>query len=517
MGVGEGGQGKAEPRSEIAGQVEARKGEKRSRKMERDSKPKALMEWHCPACNQGVKLPERLARHMFRCCPELCSADTVGGPIGRSRSILRRIPREHSLAAQGGDEESVDAAQGHEATWKKLRQRPNKAGPLTSEEERDARAALAFAVGREEEVRAAASFVAFHLKPETGKDESVEEEFEVVTSPVTIPLERRAESVQARLGLSADRVDKLLRLYIRSEPLVADSDPLDVIFEDSHWLCVNKPPRVRTAPRHRFEGQSMVNRAIGYLRRKSQSAPNPHVLHRLDMDTSGVLLISKQKDLAAFVQKQFREREVKKQYLCICCGSAPDHFVVDAALERMKDHEVAMRVAPAPAAVAGGGGGGGGEGEASTGAKASKTLFVTVARSQDPVAHENLDFSELHPFDSLRSMDLGARHTYSLICAIPLTGRTHQIRIHVAHAGYPIIGDTLYGLTCSDLMERQALHAFKLKLGRVQEGVHEAENGFLAPLPGDMAACLGKVKIGTHEVGDIERFVQDTIDRGVFL
>ena len=105
-----------------------------------------------------------------------------------------------------------------------------------------------------------------------------------------------------------------------------------MVYEDDVWLCANKPPFVRTAPRHRFEGNSMVNRAIGYVRGKSgaQDGPpqeNPRVLHRLDMDTSGVLLYSKDRDVAAHVQGLFRcVRAGDDDHLFFCNFSIILHY-----------------------------------------------------------------------------------------------------------------------------------------------------------------------------------------------
>lgn len=135
------------------------------------------------------------------------------------------------------------------------------------------------------------------------------------------------------LALSASILLTLLGIHVvhqRSEPLVADdAGDFDLVYEDDVWLCANKPPFVRTAPRHRFEGNSMVNRAIGYVRGKSgvQDGPpqeNPRVLHRLDMDTSGVLLYSKDRDVAAHVQGLFRcVRAGDDDHLFFCNFSNP--------------------------------------------------------------------------------------------------------------------------------------------------------------------------------------------------
>lgn len=91
-----------------------------------------------------------------------------------------------------------------------------------------------------------------------------------------------------------------MRRALKRVPLVADSDPVDVVYEDGDLVVVNKVPFVITAPKHRYAGGTMVNRVIGHLGRE------PFVLHRLDMNTTGVLMMAKSSKIAAEVHKQFR-------------------------------------------------------------------------------------------------------------------------------------------------------------------------------------------------------------------
>ena len=98
----------------------------------------------------------------------------------------------------------------------------------------------------------------------------------------------------------ACRTRKLLVRALRAIPLVVDHDPLDVVYEDKALLAVNKPPFVTTSPRHRWQGGTMVNRALGYL------GYEPKVVHRLDMNTTGVLVVAKSTVAAAHIQRQFK-------------------------------------------------------------------------------------------------------------------------------------------------------------------------------------------------------------------
>ena len=110
--------------------------EKKRTRMKKSKEPKGGgMEWACPACAQGVRYPERLARHMVRCCPELCAAST-DGPLGQARAVAGRIPKE--LRTRAAPEDPGEAER-HGLCWRDLRARPNKAGPMTPDEERRAR------------------------------------------------------------------------------------------------------------------------------------------------------------------------------------------------------------------------------------------------------------------------------------------------------------------------------------------------------------------------------------------
>ena len=200
---------------------------------------------------------------------------------------------------------------------------------------------------------------------------------------------------------------------------------------------------------------------------------------------------------------------------------------MDAPLERDENHDIAMKVTSPPAGDGHSGHGAGSGCSSGSGAatpsdqsKPSKTLFVTVARNvalgQGGEAAEALEWQlgETRPYGEklpLAGLEAGrpAPKEACLICAIPLTGRTHQIRLHVAHAGYPIIGDPVYGVLCDAAMDRQALHAFKLQVVEEPPLVNRA--GFLAPLPPDMRRCLDILGIESKSVEDINAMVAEAL------
>ena len=127
-----------------------------------------------------------------------------------------------------------------------------------------------------------------------------------------------AENVAKSLGVAEERVRRLLRAVSKATPLHADSSSeLDILYEDDDILAVHKPPFVRHHPNHRFLGGSLLNFCIGHL------GYEPHVVHRLDMDTSGVAVFAKTPECARFISEQFQQKLAQKTYIALAFGSPP--------------------------------------------------------------------------------------------------------------------------------------------------------------------------------------------------
>ncbi len=185
----------------------------------------------------------------------------------------------------------------------------------------------------------------------------------------------------------------------------------------------------------------------------------PAVVHRLDQDTSGVMLFVKDRTLASGVSEQFAKKTVNKEYLALCIGTPPAaSFSVDAPIARHPVHAPARMLA--------------------LGGKPARTRCSVVAYR--PASH--------------------GRPAATLMRAAPETGRTHQIRLHLAAAGLPIVLDPFYGPSTTDMqaacadgwdafaalrMTRQALHAAGLSLAHPRT---RAPLRYEAPLPADMRA-----------------------------
>jgi 23S rRNA pseudouridine1911/1915/1917 synthase len=263
------------------------------------------------------------------------------------------------------------------------------------------------------------------------------------------------------------------------------------LYEDEAVLVVNKPHGLLVTPGHRMLGGSLLNRVIGYVQR-TQGIKTAFLAHRLDAQTSGLVLVAKTDAARIKLQHQFMAQTVSKSYLALCTGRL-DHgalgltypqsgragFVVNA---RMGALVTATRFSKQGITVEG---------------KEARTEFEVLASSVGP-----------DPFSGSSEDKPGAL----LVRCVPITGRTHQIRVHLLHAGLPIVGDTLYGpwrrrpVPCDDgpLFEgplavgRHALHASSMTFEHPMSGtlVHVE-----APVPQDFmegARLLGLEKVLTQ-------------------
>jgi 23S rRNA pseudouridine1911/1915/1917 synthase len=238
----------------------------------------------------------------------------------------------------------------------------------------------------------------------------------------------------------------------------AEEMALDVLYEDEYFLALNKPPGVVVHPARSHEKGTLLNALIWRFRAVEEPG-NPHLVQRLDRGTSGLLLVAKSPALHAALAKALRAEGAEKEYLAICYGRPPR--TTGKINLRIDRHPTVrgLRVAhPADTDVG----------------QESLTLFDTVAVGEG----------------------------LSIVRCILRTGRTHQIRVHLAALGVPIVGDPLYGkpgwenlrdpelaALCRDL-PRQALHAFRLRFVHPATGVPQALE---APLPDDLQALVNRI------------------------
>ncbi len=237
---------------------------------------------------------------------------------------------------------------------------------------------------------------------------------------------------------------------IRVEP---EDLALDLIYEDDDLAAINKPPGMTAHPTASVRSGTVVNALLAKMtlaREKSfdpeEGDYRPGIVHRLDKDTSGVMAIAKTLEAHRELSAAFKKRLTEKEYIAIAVGQLDDDLYMDGPIGRHPQHGRKMTV-------------GGGN------PRSASTYFRVLARAPQPNGRQ-----------------------YLLVRAKPHTGRTHQIRVHLAHLGAPVLGDKVYG-KASSLIPRQALHALRLTLPHPRD--HEAIT-FTAQVPTDMVnAWLG--------------------------
>jgi 23S rRNA pseudouridine1911/1915/1917 synthase len=256
--------------------------------------------------------------------------------------------------------------------------------------------------------------------------------------------------------------------------LQAEDIALDVLYEDDDVIAVNKRAGMVVHPGTGHPGGTLVNALLSYAPGVAHvgDARRPGIVHRLDKETSGLLVVAKTDEAHRALQSQFKARTIQKTYLALCVGDVqPPRGVIDQPIARDPGNRKRMAV------VAGG--------------RESITRY-TVTEVFAPSTDVSLDG---------QSLTVAGRR-YSFIRAQPLTGRTHQLRVHFAAIGFPIVGDTLYGAARRDplskhIAPRYLLHSSELVFLSPSSGeVIELH----APLPDDMRRVINELGgVVTHD------------------
>jgi 23S rRNA (cytosine1962-C5)-methyltransferase len=205
-----------------------------------------------------------------------------------------------------------------------------------------------------------------------------------------------------------------------------------VIFEDEHLLVVNKPAGWNTHAPAPFAGEGIYD----WLKKREPRWASLAILHRLDKETSGVLIFGKTSVANKSLTKQFTERKVRKKYFLLTDREIPQkEFIVKTKLIRIGEKYVSRNLNSLTGEIA-------------------ETKFSSAKifefKTQNPI------FENIPPSPKLK-----------ILCAEPLTGRTHQIRVHAAESGFPVLGDTLYGGTPAS---RVFLHAAEIEFAHPATG-----------------------------------------------
>ena len=251
---------------------------------------------------------------------------------------------------------------------------------------------------------------------------AVEIDARVVTRPSATVL----EGASIRVTLPDDAP-------LKTRP-AAEPAAIDVVYQDEHLLVVNKPAGVVVHPTYKQTSGTLLNGLLWHLRERGPITPG--ILTRLDKDTSGLMVVALAPGVHAAAQRDAAAGRIRKEYLAIVSATPkPPSGTITLALARDPDDR--RRVVPAP------------------GGAPSETRYELLSAS----AHGALVRCEL------------------------VTGRTHQIRVHLSARGWPLVGDRVYG-TADERIGRQALHAWRVSM---PHPVTRAVMSFEAPLPEDMA------------------------------
>ena len=203
---------------------------------------------------------------------------------------------------------------------------------------------------------------------------------------------------------------------VRKENIVPCDLPMTIVYEDAHLFVVNKPPNMPTHPTHGHYYDTLANAIMGYLIKNGGDAMVFRAVNRLDRDTSGLVIVAKNKLAAAKVAQLLQTGQIEKQYIAVLCGRVEeDEGEIDRPIRRVAE-SIITRCCCEP-----------GQGDSAL------TRYKVLCRKED----------------------------HTVVLAAPITGRTHQLRVHFASLGHPIVGDTLYG-QADVRIDRQALHAVRL-------------------------------------------------------
>jgi 23S rRNA pseudouridine1911/1915/1917 synthase len=257
-----------------------------------------------------------------------------------------------------------------------------------------------------------------------------------------------------RQGKASDRVSAGAAVSVTVPPpeettLVAEAIPITILYQDNDIIVIDKPAGLTVHPAPGHASGTLVNALLAACPdlRGISGTLRPGIVHRLDKDTSGLLVVAKNDRAMRALQGQLKDREVHKTYLTLVTGvPKPREGTIEAPIGRHPKNRKKQAV------VAGG--------------RDSTTKY----RVREEIA--------------------GGK--FALLEVEPITGRTHQIRVHMAATGHPIVADAVYGRR-SEVIGRQFLHAWKLAFA-MPVGGRQVE--FESPLPPDLREALELLRRG---------------------
>ena len=264
-------------------------------------------------------------------------------------------------------------------------------------------------------------------------------------SPSASPQDPQApRGVKASAKVKAgDRFKVRIRETEQTQAFVAQAMPLEVVFEDAHLRVINKPAGLVVHPAAGHWSGTLLNGLLA-LDEGAKFVPRAGIVHRLDKDTSGLMVVAKTRECMDRLIAMITKREVKREYVCISHGPSLEGQRMELHHAIGRDPRNRLRMA-----------------------------VVDLAHQSGKVAHTSC-------------VCLASHELFSLMYCQLHTGRTHQIRVHLSAQQHPIFADTLYGAkgTGEGGLKRQALHAFRLSFEHPYGGEKKV---FFADLPQDLS------------------------------
>jgi len=266
--------------------------------------------------------------------------------------------------------------------------------------------------------------------------------------------------------LGGERVQIEARLQPAEGQVTPAAIPLEVVFKDRALIVINKPAGLVVHPGAGNSGHTLQN-ALLALDPKLAVVPRAGIVHRLDKDTSGLLVVARTPETHAALVAALSEREIERHYIALCTGVMTGGGTIDEPIGRHRSQRTRMAIR--------------------SDGRAAVTHYRVLKRFR----------------------------AHTLVRAELETGRTHQIRVHLAHIGYPVVGDPAYGgrrripagaganlVALLTGFKRQALHAERLKLAHPVTG---REMEWVAPLPEDMARLVAALEADQRDAGPARR------------
>ncbi|MBC7700792.1 MAG: RluA family pseudouridine synthase [Massilia sp.] len=250
-----------------------------------------------------------------------------------------------------------------------------------------------------------------------------------------------------------------LRPTAQSQAFVAEPMVLPIVFEDEHLLVINKAAGMVVHPAAAHWNGTLMNGLLAH-HAGAVNLPRAGIVHRLDKDTSGLMVVGKTLEAVTALSRAIADRVVKRQYVALVHGTVADAFAVEASIGRDPASRVKMAV------LASG--------------KSARTDVRCLGR---------VVLDEDHPNGPIR-------RAFSAVECTLHTGRTHQIRVHMASRKHPLVADAVYGGSPALGLTRQALHAYRLAFDHPITG---KALQFESPLPDDLAQAWGRLQMANQK------------------